>query len=317
MEKVYVFGRGTYYQFKAGTVKDRYELYAFVDNHAGNSGEGGIPSYTPAELSGLPPYKILVMTASSTCMEMMNQLLQLHISPERIIMGLGLPPAFNECETLLEKIRATLRVTADGCCVQYAGGQVCLTNTQQLLEFSRRTYKSYDPYIAWLAQMPVEPLSRHFGHGRGTPIDRYYIEAALQAHRACICGDVYEVAEQTYTRQYGAKGCHSHVIHVAGARGALRVNLATGEGVQADMADCFICTQTIQMIYDVQTAVKNIYRILKPGGTAIVTAQGMGPISLPDYQAWGEYWHFTAKALRRWRYASCTVSVWRICIGRI
>src|SRR5438094_3360732 len=40
---------------------------------------------------------------------------------------------------------------------------------------------------------PTSPISTDFGYDRGTPIDRYYIEAFLSHHRSSIRGHVLEV----------------------------------------------------------------------------------------------------------------------------
>lgn len=45
------------------------------------------------------------------------------------------------------------------------------------------------------------------GFGRGTPIDRYYLESFLSAHSKDIKGDVLEIAENTYTKKFGDSQC--------------------------------------------------------------------------------------------------------------
>lgn len=82
-------------------------------------------------------------------------------------------------------------------------------------------------------------------------------------------------------------------------KNCIKGNLETGEGIAENSIDCFICTQTIQFIYDVHSVVRNIHRMLKPGGTALVTAHCLGQISLYDYHNWGEYWRFTDISMRR------------------
>lgn len=187
----------------------------------------------------------------------------------------------------------------DKCQAVTDDGAYDFRSAKEFLKLMNRLYRAYDPYIRWLATMPLTPLSRRFGQGRGTPIDRWYIDAVLDAHRDVIHGDVYEVAESTYTHRYATGAYVPHAIHVGGIRGMEKVDLATGEGVREAMADCFICTQTLQFIYDVQSAAKNIYKMLKSGGTVILSANGINPLSLSDYHAWGEYWNFTAQSLRR------------------
>jgi hypothetical protein len=74
-----------------------------------------------------------------------------------------------------------------------------------------------------------------------------------------------------------------------------KLNLVTGEGVEEEILDCLICTQTIQFIYEIDTAVYNIVKMLKKGGCALITVHGIAQISMYDYNIWGEYWRFTKK----------------------
>ena len=93
---------------------------------------------------------------------------------------------------------------------------------------------------------------------------------------------------------------NNDVLHVNGwGDNVIKTNLVTGEGIEEDMLDCLICTQTIQFIFDLDKAIKNIVRLLKTGGCALITAHGIAQISLYDYRNWGEYWRFTEKTFQK------------------
>ena len=49
----------------------------------------------------------------------------------------------------------------------------------------------------------ARPVSEMWGYDRGTPVDRYYIEAFLREQRALIRGDVLEMQDSGYTDQFG------------------------------------------------------------------------------------------------------------------
>jgi hypothetical protein len=53
------------------------------------------------------------------------------------------------------------------------------------------------------------------------------------------------------------------------------------------------------VIYDVQAAVKNIHRLLKRGGIALVTVPGITPVSRYDADRWGDFWRMTPDAVQR------------------
>ena len=148
----------------------------------------------------------------------------------------------------------------------------------------------------------VTPIDSGFGLGRGKPVDRHYIEDFLRRHAADIRGRVLEVAEDAYTVQYGGnRVAASDILHVDGSnpRATFIGDLGAANDLPSDTFDCFICTQTLTYIYDVQQAVKTIHRILRPGGVLLTTVPGISQMSPYDRDRWGEYWRFTAQSLGR------------------
>jgi SAM-dependent methyltransferase len=145
-------------------------------------------------------------------------------------------------------------------------------------------------------------VSRQFGADRGRPIDRWYIERFLDRHRDDVRGRVLEVAERTYTDWY-ADGAvtSSDVLYAAeGLPDATVVgDLTTGAGLPGGAFDCFICTQTLQFIYDVGAAVKGTREVLAPGGVLLCTVPALSQTSRVDRERWGDWWRFTAAGIRR------------------
>ncbi|WP_163350656.1 FkbM family methyltransferase [Desulfovibrio sp. JC010] len=143
-----------------------------------------------------------------------------------------------------------------------------------------------------------EPISRSFGLDLGTSVCRYYINAFLKSCTPLIHGRALEIAENTYTMQFGSGVTQSDILHVQPTSNATIVgNLETGENIPENAFDCIILTQTIQCIADYQSVLENCYRALKKGGALILTATGLGQISRYDMDRWGEYWRFTDKCL--------------------
>lgn len=150
----------------------------------------------------------------------------------------------------------------------------------------------------------AEPVSRIFGIDRGTPIDRVLIENFLSSQREFIRGDCLEVEEPTYTRKFGAAGHVSHVLKFApsdrpGHGAEVVADLTRPDTVPAGRFDCFICTQTLNFIFDLAPVIVSIHRLLKPGGRALITAAGISQISRFDYERWGDYWRFTDQSLAK------------------
>jgi len=148
----------------------------------------------------------------------------------------------------------------------------------------------------------VTPIDSGFGLGRGKPVDRHYIEDFLGRHAADIRGRVLEVGEDAYTVEYGGgRVTRSDILHAdaSNPRATVIADLADGSALPSDGFDCFICTQTLTYIYDVQGAVRTIRRILAPGGVLLATVPGISQMSPYDRDRWGEYWRFTAQSLGR------------------
>ena len=145
-------------------------------------------------------------------------------------------------------------------------------------------------------------MSRTFGFERGKPVDRWYIERFLAEHAADVRGRVLEVAESTYTGWYGGDDVTtSDVLYAAEGNPDATVvgDLTTGAGIPEAAYDCFICTQTLQFVYDVRAAVAGTRALLAPGGVLLATVPGISQISREDMRDWGDWWRFTARSAQR------------------
>jgi SAM-dependent methyltransferase len=184
-----------------------------------------------------------------------------------------------------------------------------------LLKFYRwyrnQKRRSWDPWLWWPPigtfdfgdLRRLTPISRKFGYDRGNPVDRYYIENFLQNHEVDIQGRVLEIGDDSYTRKYGGERVSkSDVLHVNLIKPNVTIvaDLTGANHIPTNTFDCFILTQTLQFIYDPKTAIKTIYRILKPGGILLATLPGISQIAHPDkLEQWQDYWRFTCNSAQR------------------
>jgi SAM-dependent methyltransferase len=147
----------------------------------------------------------------------------------------------------------------------------------------------------------LTPISRDWGFDRGTPIDRLYLERFMAARADDIRGRVLEVANNDYTIRYGGERVtQSDVLHpVAGnPRATVVADLARPEASLEGRFDCIICTQTLQLIYEVRKAVTQLHDWLKPGGVLLASVPGISQISREDMEQTGDYWRFTGASVR-------------------
>jgi SAM-dependent methyltransferase len=147
----------------------------------------------------------------------------------------------------------------------------------------------------------VTPVSSEFGFDRGTPIDRYYIERFLQQNATAIAGRVLEVGDDAYCRRFGgARITQQDILHVDPGNPLATIvgDLAQAGTLPPGAFDCMVLTQTLHLVYDLQAAVAETYRALKPGGSVLLTVPG---ISQVDRGTWGNTWYWSltpAAALR-------------------
>lgn len=154
--------------------------------------------------------------------------------------------------------------------------------------------------IVW-GDISTKPISCDFGLSRGTPIDRYYIESFLQENNTDIRGVVLEIAESVYTKQFDHGVTSFEVLHVdeSNRKATIIGDLTQPLSLPEKMVDCFICTQTLNFVFDIRLAIGGCFRLLKDGGVFLGTVSGISQISRYDMNRWGDYWRFTDLSLKR------------------
>ena len=105
--------------------------------------------------------------------------------------------------------------------------------------------------MLYLLKRSTRPLSHNYGHDRGDPVDRVYIEQFLTEHRALVRGNCLEIKDTRYIDQFGnGDVVNAEVLDID------RTNpSATMFGDLQDLADlpsnrfdCLIVTQTLIFI---------------------------------------------------------------------
>lgn len=153
---------------------------------------------------------------------------------------------------------------------------------------------------AWFGTLHrTSPLSSVFGFDRGRPVNRYYIDGFLEEHRADIHGAVLEVEDAGYTKRFGSNVTRSEVLDVNrdNPHATIIADLAAADSIASESFDCFICTQVYTLIYDMHAAIEHSRRILRPGGTLLVTVASLAR-GCPVYGS-TDYWRLTANSCRR------------------
>jgi SAM-dependent methyltransferase len=126
---------------------------------------------------------------------------------------------------------------------------------------------------AWMGRLRrTTPFSTTWGYERGTPVDRYYVERFLERFSADVRGAVLEIGDARYTRRFGRGVERSHVLDIRSTRDTTIVaDLAHADAVASAQFDCFVCTQMLQYVLDVPSALRHAHRMLRPGGVMLAT----------------------------------------------
>lgn len=147
----------------------------------------------------------------------------------------------------------------------------------------------------------LEPATSDWGFSRGLPVDRPYIEAFLERHAEDIQGRVLEVGNNSYTRRFGGtRVTTSDVLDITetNLRATLIDDITNATTIASESFDCLIFSQVLELIRDVKAAMREMYRILTPGGVALITVPGISQISplVEEAAAWS--WSFYPETFR-------------------
>ncbi len=145
----------------------------------------------------------------------------------------------------------------------------------------------------------TSPLSDGYGFDRGTPVDRYYIDSFLEENRTAIRGRVLEIKNSRYTHQFGSDVVQRDVLDIdpTNRNATIVADLAAADGIPADAFDCFIVTQTLQLIFDTRSAIFHAHRILRPGGVLLCSVPCVARITPGCIDS--DHWRFTRASCSR------------------
>ena len=149
--------------------------------------------------------------------------------------------------------------------------------------------------VEWHNLRRVTPVSDIYGLDRGQSIDRYYIGDFLSGNSEHIRGSVLELLGNHYTKLYGRqKVIKSDVLDIDedNRNATIVADLTKADIIKDETYDCFILTQTLQFIYDLDSAVYHSQRILKRGGVLLVSLPSVSRIDCIAGVD-GDFWRFT------------------------
>lgn len=151
------------------------------------------------------------------------------------------------------------------------------------------------------SMLKAPAVSRLFGLDRGTPVDRFFIEEFLRHHSISFQGDGLEIGEIRYLNQFNKnlKSAKSIVLDSPKTPNEIYGDLTLHHSLPSEVADIFVCTQTLNFIYNIDDAILGIHKVLKQNGVALITVASICQISRYDAIRWGDFWRFMPQSIFR------------------
>jgi hypothetical protein len=143
------------------------------------------------------------------------------------------------------------------------------------------------PLPRWGNLRRTVPFSAIYGFERGTPIDRHYLHAFLSAHRDLIAGDVLEVQTTTYTNRFGHGVRRSDSFDIVPEFSPTHLCDFSHceEVIPSASYDCLLLPNTLPHFRELDLALTQARRIVRPGGVILASAAGLLPLTgdVPEF----------------------------------
>jgi ubiquinone/menaquinone biosynthesis C-methylase UbiE len=137
-------------------------------------------------------------------------------------------------------------------------------------------------------------MSYLWGFDRGLPIHRHYVEQFLRESAFDIRGHCLEFQDNFYMSRFGMSRVNKRdVIHKESGNpnATIVADITKPNNIAGDQFDCVICTYVLNLISDVDAALAELYRVLKPGGVLLIAV----PQANMAAPYWHELWRWTAE----------------------
>ena len=124
----------------------------------------------------------------------------------------------------------------------------------------------------------------------------------MSQHRGDIRGDVLEIGDNRYTLRFGEGRVRKSVIADASrdnGNATIIADLVDAPQIPDCAFDCVILTKALELIFDVEAALRTVSRILKPGGVALITVPSISQIGADATDPAGLSWSFYPQTLHR------------------
>lgn len=163
---------------------------------------------------------------------------------------------------------------------------------------SRRASLGVRTPVRWGGLRRTSPINRHYGYGRGMPIDRWYLRQFMAMCSADFRGRILELQNDEWSAQHATPGSAVDILDMDPMNGGATLVADLGEAgsLPTDTFDCIVLPQTLQYLADPSAALRNLAQSCRSGGTLLITVPSVSkldPTCGPD----GDLWRLTPAGL--------------------
>jgi hypothetical protein len=151
----------------------------------------------------------------------------------------------------------------------------------------------------WGSLRRTSPLNDHYGYGRGTPIDRWYIDRFMHEQSDAFRGRILELQNPEWSSRYADLGTSSlDILDIDPSNVAATIfaDLDEPGSLPADRFDCIVVPQTLQYVRQPAVALHTLGEAAASGCSLLITAPTISRLD-PTCGPQGDRWRFTPAGL--------------------
>lgn len=280
MDKVLIWGTGKYCEGKYKNISKLYDVSAFIDNNCDKQTFYQRNVIPPSRINEYEWKYIIILVANF--FEILQDIKRMRIPAEKILLGVNYKPYTGRERMYMAGGRKHIAINKDYQVIYWEEGDnnsIVVNGWEDVNTYFQERKKEMIQYIRRLPDVPVE---RGQGALIGKSIKRFYTEDYISKNRYDIRGVVGEMEDRRYTKMFGSENLieKSYIIEYHAnfpeeEKFGLGIDLSTGEGVVCEKFDCLICTHTLSYVLNLENAIDNLLKMIKPGGNLLITVSGM------------------------------------------
>ncbi len=168
---------------------------------------------------------------------------------------------------------------------------------RDIILFNRKINKKiFLFYFIILSKFNFVPFQLFMGGSKNRTIGRFYIDDFWKNNLNCITGDVLEIGRRNYFNDIDSSRISSYqCLDIAKFEDVdIVADIQDMPQILDNTYDTIICTQVLEHLESPQSAINEIYRILKKKGVLLLSVPFLNNYHMEPH----DYWRFTEFSVR-------------------